>query len=256
MANKFWKDLQQRVAEGMMAFDDPALLESYRKHKKEKEKATQEQAFLDKISSGLMGEDVYLKGFSGERKPEFGIRTPEEKIKLAESMSQFQRQQDIGKYQGAKATLEAPPVSTMERPRLLAMPKEQAKQAIAQKLMLRPQAREAIEKTPAELRGRNFLLTAEGKYRETAPKLPKDMNKDVFSVAAKLAGDPLMYDDQTAYRQAIIDNIPQAQEILKQTKTTPVKTSGKSPYKEFPDAFLEDGVWKVMRKGKKYKIED
>lgn len=29
----------------------------------------------------------------------------------------------------------------------------------------------------------------------------------------------------------------------------------KSPYPEYPDAFLEDDVWKVMRDGKKYRIE-
>ena len=29
-----------------------------------------------------------------------------------------------------------------------------------------------------------------------------------------------------------------------------------SPYEEYPDAFLEDGVWKVEKDGKKYRIED
>lgn len=29
-----------------------------------------------------------------------------------------------------------------------------------------------------------------------------------------------------------------------------------SPYEEYPDAFMEDGIWKVMRNGKKYRIED
>ncbi len=28
-----------------------------------------------------------------------------------------------------------------------------------------------------------------------------------------------------------------------------------SPYPEYPDAFLEDGVWKVIRDGKTYRIE-
>ncbi len=32
-------------------------------------------------------------------------------------------------------------------------------------------------------------------------------------------------------------------------------TKEKSPYPEYPDAFLEDGVWKVTRDGKKYRIE-
>ena len=31
---------------------------------------------------------------------------------------------------------------------------------------------------------------------------------------------------------------------------------GQSPYKEWPDAFLEDGVWKVIKDGKKYRIKD
>lgn len=30
----------------------------------------------------------------------------------------------------------------------------------------------------------------------------------------------------------------------------------KSPYPEYPDAFKEDGIWKVIRDGKKYRIED
>ncbi len=30
----------------------------------------------------------------------------------------------------------------------------------------------------------------------------------------------------------------------------------KSPYSEYPDAFQEDGVWKVVRDGKKYRIEE
>ncbi len=29
----------------------------------------------------------------------------------------------------------------------------------------------------------------------------------------------------------------------------------KSPYSEYPDAFMENNVWKVMRRGKKYRIE-
>lgn len=33
------------------------------------------------------------------------------------------------------------------------------------------------------------------------------------------------------------------------------KEAEKSPYPEYPDAFLEDGVWKVIRDGKTYRIE-
>ena len=39
-------------------------------------------------------------------------------------------------------------------------------------------------------------------------------------------------------------------------KVLGVEKEGKeSPYPEYPDAFLEDGVWKVMKGGKKYRIE-
>ena len=38
-------------------------------------------------------------------------------------------------------------------------------------------------------------------------------------------------------------------------KVLGVEKGGKSPYPEYPDAFLEDGVWKVTRDGKKYRIE-
>jgi len=51
-------------------------------------------------------------------------------------------------------------------------------------------------------------------------------------------------------------------ELEKYFKTIPAKPGkfkgekGKSPYKEWPDAFVEDGVWKVIIDGKKYRIED
>ena len=37
---------------------------------------------------------------------------------------------------------------------------------------------------------------------------------------------------------------------------TALAGEGGSPYKEYPDAFQEDGVWKVIRNGKKYRIEE
>ena len=38
-------------------------------------------------------------------------------------------------------------------------------------------------------------------------------------------------------------------------KIAGIKKETKSPYPEYPDAFEEDGVWKVIRDGKKYRIE-
>lgn len=42
-------------------------------------------------------------------------------------------------------------------------------------------------------------------------------------------------------------------EVLPKSKENKEKI--KSPYKEYPDAFQENSVWKVIRNGKKYKIE-
>jgi hypothetical protein len=41
-------------------------------------------------------------------------------------------------------------------------------------------------------------------------------------------------------------------------KKAGIKKEGKeeSPYPEYPDAFLEDGIWKVTKDGKKYRIEE
>ncbi len=47
-----------------------------------------------------------------------------------------------------------------------------------------------------------------------------------------------------------------ADEKAKKVKPTKGKTTKKSPYPDYPDAFLEDGVWKVIRDGKKYKVVD
>ena len=44
--------------------------------------------------------------------------------------------------------------------------------------------------------------------------------------------------------------------IKKKKKAGIKKELEKSPYPEYPDAFLEDGVWKVIRDDKKYRIED
>lgn len=44
---------------------------------------------------------------------------------------------------------------------------------------------------------------------------------------------------------------PQSPEVL-----AAAPQAGGSPFKEYPDAFQEGGVWKVMRGGKKYRIEE
>jgi len=68
-------------------------------------------------------------------------------------------------------------------------------------------------------------------------------------------------------KQDQVDRIADAKEReAKQRKLEQAFTRGfnqaisgqiqKSPYEEYPDAFLEDGIWKVIRDGKKYRIED
>jgi hypothetical protein len=55
-----------------------------------------------------------------------------------------------------------------------------------------------------------------------------------------------------------------ARELLQIAETTgvtapiaqPGATQEKSPYPDYPDAFLEEGIWKVIREGKKYKIQE
>ena len=155
-----------------------------KKEWEESRKQAQYKKNLEILKAGGFG-DIYPKGISSEGQPEYGIRTPEDKMKLVDQMNQFKRNQDIGKYEGAKATLTQPPVSTMERPRLLAMPKEQAKQEITNRLFLRPQARETISKTPAELQGRNFIMGAEGKYREMPKKATTDAERNIIGYRPK-----------------------------------------------------------------------
>jgi len=50
--------------------------------------------------------------------------------------------------------------------------------------------------------------------------------------------------------------MPQGQPTTQTPQQGPQPTVKKSPYPEYPDAFLEGGIWKVRRNGKKYKIED
>lgn len=45
------------------------------------------------------------------------------------------------------------------------------------------------------------------------------------------------------------------EEIALARKKAKAGIEEKSPYPEYPDAFLEDGVWKVMKDGRKYRIE-
>lgn len=54
------------------------------------------------------------------------------------------------------------------------------------------------------------------------------------------------------------DQKEKTQWVLEDAQGNIVEPAGeeKSPYPDYPDAFLEDGVWKVERDGKKYRIEE
>jgi hypothetical protein len=67
----------------------------------------------------------------------------------------------------------------------MAIPKAEAKQEIMKKLLLRPQARETISKTPPELQGRNFIMGAKGEYREMPEQAITDSEGNVIGYRPK-----------------------------------------------------------------------
>jgi len=60
-------------------------------------------------------------------------------------------------------------------------------------------------------------------------------------------------EEEEALRQAELGITPK--EITEGTEMAPAITI-KSPYPEYPDAFFEDGIWKVIRNNTKYRIEE
>ena len=66
--------------------------------------------------------------------------------------------------------------------------------------------------------------------------------------------------DLTVGEQKVYDDVIRKRKPADETdvfsETGGAKENAKSPYKEYPDAFQENGVWKVVRNGKKYHIEE
>jgi len=55
-------------------------------------------------------------------------------------------------------------------------------------------------------------------------------------------------------QEAVVEVIKER--LAKEMDEVSQSTDEQNPYKEYPDAFNEGGVWKVIRNGKKYKIEE
>jgi len=140
----------------------------------EKRKQDTYKKNLEALKSGGFG-DIYPKGISGEGNIDYGIRGEEEKIKLADQISQYQRQQDIGKMMKSQAFLKQPP-QPVSNVNLLGMaktgqkPEAKTMTTTGQRLL----ARQAVKETPPELLGKRFLLGVQG-YREGTPE---EMSKE------------------------------------------------------------------------------
>jgi hypothetical protein len=103
-----------------------------------------------------------------------------------------------------------------------------------------------------------------GQEQETA-SIKADLTRGQGSIST-LMGEPLPVDIKT--KEDALNYISKkgrdpaefAVELTRfdtEASTIPGKGKGqRSPYKEYPDAYLEGGVWKVKRGGKVYKIEE
>jgi hypothetical protein len=65
--------------------------------------------------------------------------------------------------------------------------------------------------------------------------------------------DPM---EQLIAQMANLNNVGEAAEPGAFGEPLLKKTPAQSPYPEYPDAFFENGAWKVIRDGKKYRIEE
>ncbi len=90
-------------------------------------------------------------------------------------------------------------------------------------------------------------------YGTLATAGAKATNKNDKEIEKELSDDESYPDPKRSVRAAIDANPTEAQRQLKLAKKA---MQTKSPYPEYPDAFLEKGVWKVIIDGKKYRIEN
>ena len=87
-----------------------------------------------------------------------------------------------------------------------------------------------------------------------------DKNKITPSQALNIISDPFKSQQLKRYYPELykkIESIAKQEKVqIIDTETPPLLPEQKSPYPEYPDAFLENGIWKVMQNGKKYKIQE
>jgi len=86
-------------------------------------------------------------------------------------------------------------------------------------------------------------------------KLWKQAENEVVTALGGASMVGLDEESRSQYYPAIYNRYTQLKEQFGKGKIPATNIEQKSPYKEYPDAFLENGVWKVIRNGKKYKIE-
>lgn len=181
---------------------------------------------------------------------------------MLEIMSPEQQQQYIGKQITPTPEREPRAPSMLEL-----MSPEQQQQAIEKQIAPTPER---------ELRAPTLLETMSPEQQQqyiekqvapaatfTQSSVQRGLGALVTGAPSSVLGVPMEAlvgrEDHEAYATNIFGpdwrtTVPQAVEII-DAKFAPEKTGG-SPYPEYPDAFEENGVWKVMRNGKKYRIED
>jgi len=109
--------------------------------------------------------------------------------------------------------------------------------------------------TGAQELGEKRVERAE-KKTEKEEKEEKEKRDDSYSIAIQLSKMGVVDKELTPQQLSALAEevyaIKHGEYVDKNIDTA----KGKSPYKQWPDAFQEDGVWKVMVDGKKYRIED
>lgn len=104
---------------------------------------------------------------------------------------------------------------------------------------------------------RDKLLNAWEEFKESSDydNLPDNQQQQLWAVwnrRIKALGNEAEWDINSPEVKSIAPQKQTMEEI--QGGTT--KTQGRSPYPEYPDAFFENGMWKIIRNGQKFRIED
>lgn len=138
------------------------------------------------------------------------------------------------KYDQAKATLERTKadIKRLQKPR----PLVNTPRYFVEEFGFNPKEAQAAAEVAKGLRPKTLDKMSSLEILRMAEVLQASASPEAFSVGQKIADIA-------------------AKKITKELEVEKSTIEGKSPYPEYPNAFLEDGVWKVIRNGKKYRIE-